>query len=611
MAAVVPVAPSLWGTPAVIHALQDCRTFWLSVRSARWSRTAAVAATSGIFQRAAPLRLAFAEQIPAVLAPDLAALVCPEIMFLVPDLTTASGHALPLEWEVIPPAPIAWAPIKAAKITVWKLMGRVLQNLLTFAMDLPAAIPAAAPAAAPAAPADPAVALILQELARQKADHDAALVALNATIAAQAALIAAAPAVAPAVPPLSPELLERIALFESAPISVEAWPLETLELLVAVLDVHATRLASELVASGTTHFGPDPLVAVRPSSFPLLVHLAPQIAVDDPVALSGVFHTVSLLRAFIFEVKSVLGRWQDFIVMVSPTWARIDFVALGAPAVASPPKGTPPALEARGDIGGVAAPSPVAASPPPAPATPVIPEKHRQSEADILAAVRGEDVSAEAAEFTGGSLLTRLTPVRPGSGIHRGLDLRVRPRPSFSEDETPSWEMGSDGRARLRVNSKCKTLEEWEAAFLQIALRAPSKEGGKILLVFHSWFCLRAKQFSFKIMLEFYDFLMRLIEEERASMEEARVQIVWQEFQLRKHEDGVDLFTPGTVRGAVDARPPKVPKVRDASAASKSELIRHCFSFNKAKGCKAKGCKHPHVCSKCGGQHPVLKCTQA
>jgi len=231
-----------------------------------------------------------------------------------------------------------------------------------------------------------------------------------------------------------------------------------------------------------------------------------------------------------------------------------------------------------------------------------------------MAAVRGENVSPDALALSGGSLLTRLTPVRPVSGLHRGLNLRVTPRQSFAEDESPAWEIGVDGRSHLKINSKCKTLEEWEQGFLQIALAAPSKEGGQVLLHFHSWFRLRALQFGFKVMLEFYDFLLRLIGEDRASMDESRVQTVWQEFQLRKFQLGTDLYSPAAPKSASSERPAKVPKV--AVAASKPPAVpkfkgKYCFNFNMAKGCSKTDCPHPHVCKKCGGAHTVANCGKA
>ncbi|KAK3265117.1 hypothetical protein CYMTET_26181 [Cymbomonas tetramitiformis] len=166
-----------------------------------------------------------------------------------------------------------------------------------------------------------------------------------------------------------------------------------------------------------------------------------------------------------------------------------------------------------------------------APVMPTVPEQHRQSDAYIEAAVKGNDVSAGAAEFSGRSLFTRLAPVRPDSGVHQGLDLRVRPRQSFAEDEAPAWEIGVDGRPHLRVHSKCKTLDEWEAGFLDIALSAPSSEGGKVVLV-------------------------------------------WQDFQLRKMVAGVDLLTPlGNPKKAAEERPSKVPKlVRDPPVVASSSV---------------------------------------
>ncbi|KAK3239325.1 hypothetical protein CYMTET_50742 [Cymbomonas tetramitiformis] len=55
-------------------------------------------------------------------------------------------------------------------------------------------------------------------------------------------------------------------------------------------------------------------------------------------------------------------------------------------------------------------------------------------------------------------------------------------------------------------------------------------------------------QFGFKVILEFYDFLMRLIGEDRASMEESKVQAAWQDFQLRQSRDGVEISAPNLYR---------------------------------------------------------------
>ncbi|KAK3259744.1 hypothetical protein CYMTET_31271 [Cymbomonas tetramitiformis] len=118
----------------------------------------------------------------------------------------------------------------------------------------------------------------------------------------------------------------------------------------------------------------------------------------------------------------------------------------------------------------------------------------------------------------------------PLGGLHKGVDLRVRPFRGYAEDDELRWELGLDGKSRLHLNTKCKSIEEWDQAFLHIAIGCPSKEQGRVLLSFHAWFKLRASQFGFPIMLELYDFLMKLIGEDRADMSEHRVHTVWQEF---------------------------------------------------------------------------------
>ncbi|KAK3269705.1 hypothetical protein CYMTET_21873 [Cymbomonas tetramitiformis] len=523
---------------------------------------------------------------------------------------------MPAQWEIIPPLPAPWGPVRAAVETSWKLVGRILNSVQTYS----ATLPAAPTPVVQAGPVDPVLALMQQQLAQQQASHEAAMAVLRQTIdAQQQQLIAAAAAAAVvAAPPVSPELRALILAFESAPLFVEEWPIECLDVLTAVLHVHATRLSDFLVASGTAHFGINPLVKLRPAAFPLMCHFCPQLSVDDPQTLEGPLRTPQLLRVFIFSVKAELTKWQAFAGMIDPARPTIDFALLGALTDSPSAKGgNIPAPIAGGNVGGTGVPAPAAGSPPVAPVTPTVPEKHRQSDADIEAAVKGLDVSPDAAQFSGRSLFTRLAPVRPVSGVHRGLDLRVRPRQSFAEDDSPAWEIGVDGRAHLRVNSKCKTLEEWEASFLDIALAAPSVEGGKVLLAFRTWFCLRADQFGFKVMLEFYDFLMHLVSEEKSSMEMAKVVLVWQDFQLRKMAAGTDLFTPsGISKKGADERPSKVPKVaKDPSVVRPSprpkSKNKHCFNFNKANGCSFAGCKHPHVCATCGEARSAVVCTKA
>ncbi|KAK3249489.1 hypothetical protein CYMTET_41081 [Cymbomonas tetramitiformis] len=247
------------------------------------------------------------------------------------------------------------------------------------------------------------------------------------------------------------------------------------------------------------------------------------------------------------------------------------------------------------------------------PKTPAKAELYRQRESDIEAAVRGDPVSEEAAQFSGGSLLTRLAPVVPLGGLHKGVDLRVRPLRTFAEDEEPRWELGLDGKSRLHLKTKCKTIEEWEQAFLRIAVECPSKEQGRVLLSFHSWFKLRVSQFGFTVMLEFYDFLMKLVTDNRADMSEHRVNTVWQEFQLLKSREGTDIYTP-TSRASPNPKSPKAPRLdstptKPAALKPKTFKGEHCWNFNKTKGCSTPDCPRPHVCSKCGGKHAQQACT--
>eukprot|EP00854_Cymbomonas_tetramitiformis_P034085 gene34085-biopygen11110 len=233
------------------------------------------------------------------------------------------------------------------------------------------------------------------------------------------------------------------------------------------------------------------------------------------------------------------------------------------------------------------------------PKTPAKAELYRQRESDIEAAVRGDPISEEAAQFSGGSMLTRLAPVVPLGGLHKGVDLRVRPFRTFAEDEEPRWELGLDGKSRLHLKTKCKTIEEWEQAFLHIAVECPSKEQGRVLLSFHAWFKLRISQFGFAVMLEFYDFLMKLVADSRADMSEHRVNTVWQEFQLLKSREGTDIYTPSS-RVSPNPKAPKLPRVEPApkpAALTKPPKFKGqcCWNFNKVTGCSTPHCPPPRA----------------
>jgi len=395
----------------------------------------------------------------------------------------------------------------------------------------------------------------------------------------------------------------ELALLAASPMVTEAWSLQELDVLTEVLVFHGARLGSKILASGSTRFGADPAANLRPASFPLLAHICPRLVGENPVLLTGDLLTVEWAAAFVFCLKRRLAEWQSFVVMVDPQHLVVDFEALGAAGRQPRAQGT------------VALPVPQVpgAIPPVGPPTPQKAELSRQSEADVEAAVKGRPISDDAPAFSGSSLLTRLSPVVVKQGILSGLDLCVRPDSRFAEDEAPTWHLQPDGTSRLKIDSKCKTLDEWETSFLKLALQARSPAAGSTLLEFHAWFRLRAVQFGFKILQEFYCQLIKQVAAGTASMEQGQWNLLWSEFQLVKFREGVDLFVPSSVRaeGQPLAKKPKpaVPSAPKTPPAAKKK-IQACFGFNRASGCKRQGCTHPHVCSKCGKTHSLLVCTE-
>ncbi|KAK3266873.1 hypothetical protein CYMTET_24534 [Cymbomonas tetramitiformis] len=390
--------------------------------------------------------------------------------------------------------------------------------------------------------------LLQTQLQKQAEDHAAALAAMQAQITAQAAAHAAALAAAPArvavaaVDPAIQLLLEELS--QSAHVT-EKWSLQTLDVLAEVSLVHARRLSALIVATGSTRFGADPFETVGPTKMPLLLHFCRELLAEDPDTLVGPRATVELLQARVFLLKKTLVGWQEFVSLVDPSFVTTDFRALGGTRAATTvPERAMPAVGQQLVI----------------PRTPAKAELYRQRESDIEAAVRGDPVSEEAAQFSGGSLLTRLAPVVPLGGLHKGVDLRVRPLRTFAEDEEPRWELGLDGKSRLHLKTKCKNIEEWE-------------------------FKLRVSQFGFTVMLEFYDFLMKLVTDSRADMSEHRVNTVWQEFQLLKSREGTDIYTPSS-RVSPNPKSPKVPRVDPAPKPAELKKPKKftgecCWNFNK------------------------------
>ena len=50
---------------------------------------------------------------------------------------------------------------------------------------------------------------------------------------------------------------------------------------------------------------------------------------------------------------------------------------------------------------------------------------------------------------------------------------------------------------------------------------------------------------------------------------------------------------------------------RIKKTATKNRSLKVCVAYNKSKGCSRKDCPFAHICSRCGGQHPYHKCSEA
>jgi len=602
MAAVNPnVVP--WQAVGVREALRDAAALWRDSVPARWPATRRKAVAD--FARAAELLQPCALAVRSFLPPTALALA-PNFVadkLLSVDAAAPSGFSLRRDWLLVDFGS-RWADVRLDSVSAWARFNTFLTELISFA-GAPGVPPMALPGGAPHADVVAQLATLTDALAQQQRQHTEAMAVLQAQLAAQEARATAAAekAAADAAHLLAGRQAANVfqaelSLLAASPMVMEAWTLPELDVLTEVLVFHGTKLSSKILASGSTRFGADPTENLRPASFPLLKHLCPRLAAENPVLLTGDLLTVEWAAAFVFCLKRRLIEWQSFVVMVDPHFHEVDFEALGSAgrqtrahgAVALIPQ-VPPATQ------------------PVAPVTPEKSELFRQADADVEAAVKGDPVSGDAPAFSGSSLLTRLSPVVVTKGILSGLDLCVRPDSRFAEDESPTWSLQPDGSSKLKIDSKCKTLDEWESSFLKLALQARSPAAGSTLLEFRSWFRLRALQFGFKILQEFYCQLIKQVAAGTASMEQGQWNLLWAEFQLVKFREGTDLFVPASSRAVVEP-PNKKPKSAVPTKPSPSAKKKHCFAFNRAGGCKRQGCTHPHVCSKCGKGHSVLACAE-
>ncbi|KAK3235707.1 hypothetical protein CYMTET_54106 [Cymbomonas tetramitiformis] len=172
----------------------------------------------------------------------------------------------------------------------------------------------------------------------------------------------------------------------------------------------------------------DPMLAVIQAQLARqkAEHATAMAALKATVDAQQVQLAAQLLRAFVFSVKAEMTKCvAGFRGDGRSARPYVDFSLLGPPPESPSAKGGHVAASAGGGVPGAAGISAPMAVSPIAPVTPTVPEKHRQSDADIEAAVKGNDIFAGAAEFSGRNLFTRLAPVRLDSGVHRGLDFKA------------------------------------------------------------------------------------------------------------------------------------------------------------------------------------------
>ncbi|KAK3278537.1 hypothetical protein CYMTET_13533 [Cymbomonas tetramitiformis] len=112
---------------------------------------------------------------------------------LVPDAALPSGYKLPIHWDA-GVATAIWRDVREQSVQRWKDVGQFVKSLRDFAVAqapiasgagilagslLPVAgAPAAGAGAAAAGVPDPDILLLQQQLAKQHADHAAALIAI-------------------------------------------------------------------------------------------------------------------------------------------------------------------------------------------------------------------------------------------------------------------------------------------------------------------------------------------------------------------------------------------------------------------------------------------------
>ncbi|KAK3263866.1 hypothetical protein CYMTET_27361 [Cymbomonas tetramitiformis] len=186
-------ARAAYTAPHVLPAANAAATFWDSIVTGRMGRAKMLDATSQLFLRLQPVGTAVSVYILPPEIPHLARLQ--QVMILTPDAATPSDIKIPFHWD-IGVATTVWLDVKKVSIQRWKDVRHFVMSLQAFAV---ARVPIAAgpgmavgpllPIAAGAP--DPAIVLLQQQLAKQQADHTAALITTQAE--SRAAVLAAVP----------------------------------------------------------------------------------------------------------------------------------------------------------------------------------------------------------------------------------------------------------------------------------------------------------------------------------------------------------------------------------------------------------------------------------
>ncbi|KAK3287925.1 hypothetical protein CYMTET_4603 [Cymbomonas tetramitiformis] len=397
-----------WQAAGVREALRDAAALFRDSVPARWPPSRRQAISD--FAEAAETLQPCAEAIRVFLPPAALALAPPLVVnkLLAVDAAAPSGFSLRQNWLMVEMGP-RWADVRLDSVAAWARFNDFLSVLIGFAGApvMPVGGQGAQAGGAPPADVVAQLAALTNALAHQQRLHTESMANLQTQLQAreararEAAGKAAADAAALHAGRQAVDAFQaERTLLAACPMVVDSWPLAELDVLTEVLLFHGNRLGAKILASGSTRFGADPAVNLRPAKFPFLAHLCPRLVAEDPITLTGDLLTVEWASAFVFCLKRRLTEWQSFVVLLDPVHDKVDFEALGS-------AGKQP--RAHGSVV-LPVPQVQAVVPPVAPATPEKSELFRQADADIQAAVKGGPILGDAPAFSGFLLVDGATP---------------------------------------------------------------------------------------------------------------------------------------------------------------------------------------------------------